>query len=67
MSQIELLRAVKISRMFIIILLGACQSSMDRSAWLKEQLYSDNRIWLQRQPELLADKFSKIERMLTIL
>ena len=46
--------------MLFLFLLLACQSSMNRSAWLQDQLYLDNRIWLQRDPELLSEKFRKM-------
>ncbi|MEC8380625.1 MAG: DUF2252 family protein [Myxococcota bacterium] len=46
--------------MFYAIFFISCQTSTDRSAWLKEQLYIDNRIWLQRDSQLLADKFREM-------
>ena len=45
----------------VVLCTSACSSNAPtRDAWLVEQLYQDNLVWLQRDPALLSGKYAKM-------
>jgi uncharacterized protein (DUF2252 family) len=45
-----------------VFILGGCTSESipARAAWIQQQLAKDNQVWLDRDPDLVAEKFQKM-------